>query len=137
MCIRPRAVSTRYSERPVPHNDCSLGQHRKWKYSSSSLCTLFFGCWGARIMGTIPAGEGKRSWPQDLGGQRKRMPPLAQPCSGHEAAKLKARIGWSSLKGAMKQPSGSLAGAEKIKSSQSTEEPPGLRAGPCKTRMEQ
>lgn len=48
MCSRSRAVSTRYFERQVPHTDCSLGQHRKWRHSSSLLCTLFFGCWGAQ-----------------------------------------------------------------------------------------
>lgn len=137
MCSRSRAVSTRYSGRPVPHTDCSLCQHRHWEASASLLCTLFFGCWVATTVGTIPAGERKWSWAQDQGGQRKRTPPLAQPCSSREAAKLKARMGWSSLKGAMKQPGGSLAGAKKIKSSRSTEELLGLRVGPCKTRMEQ
>lgn len=69
-------------------------------------------------MGAVPAGEGKQSQAGDWGGQGKGMLPWAQPCSSHKAAKLKARMGWSSLRGATEQaPPGASQELKKMKSS--------------------
>lgn len=60
------------------------------------------------------------------------MLPCMQLCSSHKAAILKAGMVWTSLRGATQQLPGSLA--EKIKSSPSTEEPPGVACWPLQDK---
>lgn len=97
---------------------------------------LFFGCWGCKDPGHSAGWRGGTEPGMGSGTPREKGQLLqVQPHSSHKAAKLKARMGQSSLGGATKQPPGSLAGAKtKIKSSQSTEEPPGVACWPLQDK---
>lgn len=86
MCSRSRAVSTRFSERQsltltAPCASTGNGGTHLPRYVH---CFLDAGVQGLWAQSQLERGNGARHRIKEA--REKRMPPLAQPCSSHEAA---------------------------------------------------
>lgn len=134
ICSASRAVSTRDSERQsltltAPCANTGNGGTRLPRYVH---CFLDAGVQGLWAQSQLERGNGARHRIKEA--RENGCLPWHSHAPAMKLHNSKARMGWSSLKGAMKWPSRSLAGAKKIKSSQSTEEPPRVACWPLQDK---